>query len=183
MYSLDWVQIYCTRSSVVPLEVGQSFTSPQNDEHGNHRCYRLTESKEWIKGYGEQYAVMYRQYVVAHIAICPRNVQLNKAGAAIKLSNAVLYVANWHFILSDILACLQWRAVSLTRVDLCCDFNYFLGGLLPETFIRKYICKSQDSYIRHGSNQFAVYGQKEMHKTAFSSIRWGSRQSGVSVYL
>ena len=183
MYSLDWVQIYCTRSSVEPLEVGKSFTSPQNDEHGNHRCYRLTESKEWIKGYGEQYAVMYRQYVVAHIAVCPRNVQLNKAGAAIKLSNAVLYVANWHFILSDILACLEWRAVSLTRVDLCCDFNYFLGGLLPETFIRKYICKSQDSYIRHGSNQFAVYGQKEMHKTAFSSIRWGSRQSGVSVYL
>lgn len=124
---------------------------------------------------------MYRQYVVAHIAVCPRNVQLNKAGAAIKLSNAVLYVANWHFILSDILACLGWRAVSLTRVDLCCDFNYFLGGILPETFIRKYICKSNDSYIRHGSNQFAVYGQKEMKKPPFPQFAGvqGSRAFGL----
>lgn len=183
MYSLDWVQVYCHRVRVPVLELAVEYLSPNPDASGNHRRYVLKESVEFIHGYSQQYAVWYGKYLVATLAIMPRNKTQHPASAAVKLANPVLYVADWHFILSDILATFSLRAVSLTRVDLCCDFNYFLGGLNPETFIRKYVCKNGDSYIKHGSNQFAVYGHKGMAKTSFTSIRWGSRQSGVSVYL
>lgn len=181
-YSLDWLQIYC-HVPELPDGMAKPLVSPQSDKWGNHRTYTLIEPTEWIKGYRLQFAVKYRKYIVANIACDPSNASNDPQGGAIKLANPILYVADWHFILSDILVTLGWQAKNLTRVDLACDFNYFIGGLHPETFIRKYMTKSADTYIRSGSNQWACYGYKEIHKNTFNSIRWGSRQSGVSVYL
>lgn len=183
VYSLDWLQIYCNISKFPDENDFSDVVSPNADMYGNHRRYSLIQPLEWIKGYEWQRSVKYGKYVVAHIACRPRNCNNDANGGAIKLNNPTLYVANWHFILSDILSSLCWSAVSLTRVDLCADFNYFVNGLLPETFIRKYMCKTNDTYIKNGSNMWACYGQKELHKNTFNSIRWGSRQSGVSVYL
>lgn len=178
------MQLYCIQfSQDKDLTEFQTLISPQTDKWGNHREYRLTEPKEYIKGYTYSRCVKYKDYDVAVIAWCPRNANNDAKGCAIKLSNAVLYVADWHFILSDILVTLNWQAKNITRVDLCCDFNYFCKGLYPETFIRKYLMKKGDSYIREGSNRWACYGIKELHNVSFDSIRWGSRKSGVSVYL
>lgn len=181
VYSLDWLQVYC-----IGDELTQDYTeltSPQNDKFGNHRTYKIKESHEFIKGYAYNRLVEYRNYPIATIAWHPRNANNNPRGCAIKLFNAVLYIADWHFILADVLATLGWHAKSITRCDLACDLNYFFNGLHPETFIRKYMCKTADTYIREGSNKWAVYGQKEIQRNTFNSIRWGSRSSGVSVYL
>lgn len=182
IYSLDWLQIYC-HVPKFPDEMTKEIVSPRSDKWGNHRRYTLIDPLEWIRGYRLQYAVRYRNYIVAHIACDPVNASNDPQGGAIKIANPVLYVADWHFILSDMLTTLGWQAKNLTRVDLACDFNYFTNGLHPETFIRKYMTKSDNSYIRCGSNQWACYGYKEIHKNTYNSIRWGSRQSGVSVYL
>lgn len=181
-YSIDWLQLYCIRKESFDTEKND-YTSPQADKWGNHRNYKLVQSQEYIKGYLQQYAVKWRKYIVAHIAWEPIGVRREKLSCAIKIANPVLYTADWHFILSDILCCLNWSAKNITRVDLACDFNYFHGGLLPETFIRVYLTKSSNTYIRHGSNKWASIGTKEMHKNNFDYIRWGSRQSGISTYL
>lgn len=183
IYSIDWMQIYCSnfRSSFDGKEDAR--ISPINDRYGNHREYHFKEAKEFIKGYAFNSSVWYGKYEVAIIAWSPKNHNNDIHGCAIKLKNAVLYIADWHFILADVLATLGWRALSITRIDLACDLNYFLGGLFPETFIRKYMLKGDNSYVRDGSNKWSCYGQKELHRNNFESIRWGSRQSGVSVYL
>lgn len=126
---------------------------------------------------------MYRNYDIAIVACSPKDVNRRIDGGAIKVNNAVLYVADWYFLLMDVLTTLGWHPLNITRVDLCADFNYFLGGLMPETFIRNYICKQRKSYVRIGSNAYCLYGKKDMHKNTMESIRWGSRQSGVSVYM
>lgn len=181
-YSLDWLQLYC-RVAHEPDTFRELWTSPQLDKFGNHRDYKLIVAKEYIKGYAQQRAVKCGRYVVAHIAWEPIGARREYNAAAIKLDNAILYNADWHFILKDILLTLEWTAVNITRMDLACDFNYFENGLYPETFIRVYMTKSSNTYIRHGSNKWAAIGVKDMQKNTFDYIRWGSRQSGVSVYL
>lgn len=181
-YSLDWLQLYCLHEESFD-ENKTEYTSDTADRYGNHRYYKLVNSTEYIKGYSIQFAVKYRKYIVAHIAWKPVGIRRETLSCAIKIANAVLYTADWHFILYDILRCLNWTAKNITRCDLACDFNYFHGGLLPETFIRVYLTKSSNTYIRHGSNKWASIGTKEMHKNTFDYIRWGSRKSGISVYL
>lgn len=158
-------------------------TSTQSDSWGNHRTYKIVEPQHFIKGYTWQREVLYKQYTIATIACHPVDERHRKDAGAIKLANAVLYVADWYFILMDVLGVLGWQPLNITRVDLAADFNFFMGGLDPATFLRKYVCKQKASYIRVGSNKAAVYLIKDMRCTIFDSIRWGSRQSGVSVYM
>lgn len=182
LYSVDWLQVFCLR----PLGNSMAWKekiSPRNDKYGNHRRYTLAGTKEYIPGYEQQRSIVYKNYTIAIIAWTPLDKRRRGEGCAIKMANPTLYCADWYFLLMDILAVLDWHPHNLTRCDLAVDLNYFVGGLLPSTFIRKYVCKNNNSYIRHGSNKWALYGRKEMRTTVFDSIRWGSRSSGVSVYL
>lgn len=181
-YIVDWLQMFCRVPRFSPPEWSER-TSPYPDATGNHRVYRLAPAVHYIKGYRWQREVLYRSYSIASIACDPIDERHRRDGGAIKLANAVLYVADWFFILMDVLATLQWQPLNITRVDFAADFNYFLNGLDPSTFLRKYVTKNKASYLRVGSNKCAVYLIKEMRCTIFDSIRWGSRQSGVSVYM
>lgn len=181
-YAIDWLQLTCE----VPMGLAPSWeekVSPQRDGVGNHRFYTLRDSAYYIRGYEFQKEIVCNGYVVAHIACVPRTEHLPLFSGAIKMENATLYVADWYFVLTDILAVLEWTPKKISRLDLCADFNYFVGGLLPSTFLRNYIRKQDASYLRIGSNKFCVYGLKDMHTTSYDSIRWGSRQNGVSVYM
>lgn len=181
-YAVDWLQITCEVPMGTP-PAWEEAVSPQADRIGNHRFYQLRDGDYYIRGYEFQKEVVCGGFVVAHIACVPRTEHLPLFSGAIKLENATLYVADWYFQLTDILAVLGWVPKKISRLDLCADFNYFVGGLLPSTFLRSYIRKQDASYIRMGSNKFCVYGLKDMHTTSFDSIRWGSRQNGVSVYM
>lgn len=181
-YSVDWLQLFCQVPKGIPPEWIERM-SDTSDQWGSHRTYKIVPSLHFIKGYTWQREVVYKQYTIATIACHPVDDRVRQDGGAIKVANAVLYVTDWYFILMDILRTLGWLPLNITRVDLAADFNYFLNGLDPATFIRKYVCKQKASYIRVGSNKFAVYGIKDMRCTVFDSIRWGSRQSGISVYM
>lgn len=182
LYSVDWLQVFCLRRLSDDMGWVER-VSPRPDRLGNHRRYRLCPTHQCLAGYKECRELVFDKYSVAVVAWSPSDGRRRAEGCAVKLVNPVLYCADWYGILLDCLAVLSWEPHNLTRLDLCADVNYFIGGLLPSTFIRKYICKQQSSYIRHGSNKWALYGRKEMRATIFDSIRWGSRSSGVSVYL
>lgn len=185
-YSIDWLQIYClcTLSQAGEPSIPDSLISPHPDRNGYHREYKLVAASEYTHGYTWHRSVMWKDYTVAHISACPSSRLHNQRGCSIKLHNAILYLYDWYFVLLDILDTLHWQAQNITRLDICCDVNYFLGGLLPSTFIRNYISK-KNSYIRVGrkANDWALFGQKDINSNTLNSIRWGSRQSGVSVYL
>ena len=181
-YAVDWLQLSCDVPQGLP-PVWDECVSPQSDRSGNHRFYSLHDGAYYIRGYNFQKEVHCNDYVVAHIACQPRTEHLPITAGALKLENSVLYLSDWYFTLTDILAVLGWVPKKFSRLDLCADFNYFIGGLLPSTFLRTYIRKQDASYIRVGSNKFCVYGLKDMHTTSYDSIRWGSRQNGVSVYM
>lgn len=181
-YAIDWLQLYCRVAGGCPPQ-WEKRVSLNPDRWGNHREYKLVPSLYYIKGYEWQREVLYGNYTIATIACQPKDERYRQDGGAIKINNAVLYVADWYFILTDVLKTLGWEPLNITRVDLAADFNFFMNGLSPETFLRKYVTKVNASYLRMGSNKFCLYGIKDMRCTIYDSIRWGSRQSGVSVYM
>lgn len=182
LYSVDWLQVFCLRPLGNSMEWKEK-VSRRSDKNGIHRRYKLAGAKQFIQGYEQQRTIIYNNYTIATVAWSPADKRRRAEGCAVKMANPTLYCADWYFLLMDVLAVLDWTPHNLTRCDLAVDLNYFVGGILPSTFMRKYVCKNNCSYIRHGSNKWALYGRKEMRATVFDSIRWGSRSSGVSVYL
>lgn len=185
-YSIDWLSVYCLcnidseGNPVIPSQL----ISPYQDRNGYHREYTVVSPVEYSHGYRWHRTVMWKDYRVAHISAHPSSGSQNPKGCQVKLSNAVLYLYDWYFILLDVISSLGWKPNNITRIDLCCDQNYFLNGLHPSTFIRKY-AMSKRSWLRVGrkANDFALYAHKDVGGVDYNSIRWGSRQSGVSVYL
>lgn len=185
VFSIDWLQVTCqsidTYTDDFPLV--SEFVSYYSDSKGNHRIYEIIEPKEFTHGYLYNKSVVWHGLVVAHLSYHPRSEHRDPRGCSVKIANATLYSGDWYFILMDICKNLMWQPIKISRCDLCCDFNFFMGGLSPETFLRKYVQRDKSSYVRVGSNKFAVYGHKYNGHTLFESIRWGSRQNGVSVYM
>lgn len=186
MYSLDWMQVYCIDN--IPSrnwEVlkGATIISQERNRYGYHTQFQLAPPHEYIVGYEWQQMVIYKDFTVATIAAIPRDKNKNSHGCAIKMANPTLYTRGWYDMLMDIASAMMWTVHNITRVDLAADFNYFLNGLHPETFIRKYTYKGGDGYIRVGGNKWAMNGEREIIRSNLNNIRWGSRQSGVSVYL
>lgn len=183
VFSVDWLQLFCTGNPPATEDV---LTSSRRDMYGNHRSYYFRPAREYLHGYREHRRVCYKKYDIATISWEPADKRVNHHACAIKLCNAVLYVRDWKFILEDVLHVLGWQALNITRCDLCCDFNKFSGGLLPATFMRQYLQEptaTRPSYMRIGTDKFTIYGQKDRHRVDVNTIRWGSRQNGVSTYM
>lgn len=186
MYSIDWMQVYCLdliQGRDYESLKGGTIISNETNKYGYHTQFTLCAPHEYIVGYEWQQTVIYKNFTVATIAAVPRDKNKDKRGCAIKLANPVLYTQGWYDLLKDIASAMRWQVHNITRVDLAADFNYFLNGLYPETFIRKYIFKGGDGFVRVGGNKYTLNGEREIVRSNLNTIRWGSRQSGVSVYL
>lgn len=186
-YHIDWLQLYCYCEVIPALAepvLPTLWISPHADKFGNHREYRLEDTDRYTHGYSWSKVVMYKQYTIAYVSAIPSIEGRDPHGCSIRLANPVLYTSMWYFLLMDVLDTLHWTPRNITRCDLCCDQHYFMGGLLPSTFIRNYASKLH-SYLRVGrlGDDFSLYGHKSQTSLDFSYIRWGSRSSGVAVYL
>lgn len=180
--SIDWLQCLCTKNNQ-NVDTQSWFTSPQLNEFGNHNTYVLVDAKEFTMGYNFHKSVMLGKICVAHLSWSPKRENVEPTNASIKIANNVLYTNMWHFLLGDICKAIGWQVKAITRIDIACDLNFFLHGLRPEVFIRKYLRGRNSSYIRCGSNKFSVVGEKYEKSTRIDYIRWGSRSSGVCTYL
>lgn len=185
-YALDWLQVYCI-SKVFARDylslMNKTIISPVMNGYGYHNEYTIIKNKEVIVGYEWQATIVWKEFTIATIAAVPRDKKKDVRGCAIKMANPVLYTSTWYDLLNDLAIAMQWEIHNITRVDIAGDFNYFWHGLDPRTFIRTYLHRGKAGYIKIGTNKFTCNGERDLYHANIDTIRFGSRQSGVSVYL
>lgn len=186
-YHIDWLQVYC-HCEIDPVDMVPilpvSLVSPHADGNGHHREYRLEETTQYAHGYKWSRVVMWRNFTIAYISAIPSMEGRDYHGASIRLANPVLYTSLWYHVFMDVVDVLHWKVQNITRIDLACDQNFFLNGLHPATFLRQYACKLR-SFLRVGrlADDFSLHGSKTQQSLDYNYIRWGTRSSGVCVYL
>lgn len=183
-------------------KIGTMFEGRGVSTHGNHHVYTVCKAEEFHTIYKYSFTIKHKDFVICHVHMCPRSSALDIKGCAVKAGNRLLYSCSWSQYLHDVIDALGLKVVSLTRVDVCCDFVKFANDLLPSDFIHHYLRDTCDefptTYIRRGSNKYCCIGVKRMLsqdekinkdslidavESSFDYIRWGSRSSGCSVYL
>lgn len=198
--SVDWFQCSCKAKHNVPLCESMSVQGKTKTTDGVFLIYKLARASEYNAIFDVALSVTLRGFTLATIYAHPRPPQMPHDSAALKVNNALLYSPNWLWYVKDILAALDWEFHCLSRVDLCCDFNFFADCLSPTEFIARYLRQgsslSRDvQYWRVGRNKYHVIGTKEAKEKdngsfsavttehSFDYLRFGSRSSGVCVYL
>lgn len=195
--SVDWFQVTCSRNPEQKLEIGYFLVGTNVPDYDKKAVYELARAKEFNPIYDNSLAVLFHGFQLATIYFNPRPSTLSKSLCSIKLSNRILYSGNWAFYLVDIARALKWQVKNIGRVDVCADFKSFSGGLSPYEFIRRYLhstvgtADDAPSYVRVGSNKYVTQGRKKVTFVGKSNVsahendylRFGSRSTGVSVYL
>lgn len=208
MISCDWFQYFCSSNYSYP-KIGCFYHGCSANPRGYVSQYFITGSRQKLPGYREHVSVMLHGYCLATLSWHPSNANVRIDGAAIKIDNKLLYSQEWNFYLHDILKAVGWSPLSITRIDLAYDCNFFKNHLHPQVLIQSYlnpqfaqlkesaedvsvVTKSNvqktvslagRSFIRKGSNRFAVEGIKALHTPIFEYLRFGSRKSAVCTYI
>lgn len=153
--------------------------------------YYVVEGKEFSPQYRRSLALTFRRRIVAHVFFEPCQLGLRPERCIFKAANRLLYMHGWVRAFLDIIHQCNCYIISLSRLDVCADFNAFANGLDPREFIRRYFSEptaDTPSYIRHSSNKFRAHGQKnEMGAgTAvcdFQTLSFGTRDSAIQTNL
>lgn len=202
--SLDWFQYFCHAPLDLRLEEGTYHQGKIKGKDGRCPIYKVHPAEEFHAIYRQSFTIKLDGYPICHIHMRPKSSALDPHSCAVKVANRLLYSSTWSWHLHNVISALSLEVKSITRVDLCCDFVRFANGQYPTEFIHMYLrnsgSKDTFTYIRRGSNKFCAIGKKLMKdaqgntkisdsteiksiESAFDYLRFGTRQSGCSVYL
>jgi len=162
--SLDWFQLFGKRTAKTQLVLDTYICGDCNCPAGYRPAYRVLASRERHPIFREAYCVCLNGFPLVHIFASPKMSVMAPESVAIKVANRALYSSTWAWYLCDILRLTFIEPISITRIDICCDFQKFAGDLNPSDFIQRYLRDGNDpndeQYIRVGSNKYCVHGNK-----------------------
>lgn len=155
------------------------FSLSMGGEYINTNIYqfkRLSYSTRIFKIVEE---ISFRDQLLFTIARQPNSPILPGDFHSVKWDNKYLYQPNAIIEGLNHLHALGLKIKSLSRLDLAIDFNTFKYGLLPNTFINKFM---KGIYVHNGRSKFKVIGiQDSLNK--FEYFRFGSNKSRCAIYL
>lgn len=209
--AVDWLQLWCDfstffakRGGGANMDVGQARRSPN---------YQWAKLDVKTRTFSEVYDVSRNNIVMFTIYLKPYSSVIKATGGLIKVKNELLYKANCVSLVETFLRENSIRFKSISRIDLCVDFEDFANGERPQTVLEKIMC---NNYYRMGKSKFFAHGTdissaNVKHITGpdakgverdywvihnhfdvigysdeeerFSYICWGSRLSEVRTYL
>ena len=160
--SIDWLQLYCEA-------INLTF----------HKDYTWNLQKYQTKQFREIYEVIYRNELLCTVVRVPTSPIIPPNSLIVKFSNRFLYGQNIGYLVTDFLEANNIIYKSITRIDLCCDFNYFYNGYYPENFVRDFL---RNNILKNGRGKFTVIGEQKK-TNSYQYLRFGSKTSEVNVYL
>jgi hypothetical protein len=160
--SIDWLQLYCTTDNLI-----------LNEQYIWHLAPYQTKQFRIL------YEISYQNEEFATLCMNPVSHIIPGNAVIIKFKNRQLYfseaINHFKIFLSD--CNLIYK--SITRVDIAVDLNKFKNGLLPTTFIDKFM---KCNFLKVGRGKFTLIGEQKFTHT-YQYLRFGTKSSEVSVYL
>jgi hypothetical protein len=158
---IDWLQVYCIGTL----------------KNSNILIYK--ELEYGTKTFSKVINLIYQNEHVATLAYLPRSKVIHPQGALIKLKNNSLYSDDRINLLQLIINETGFAFKSISRLDLCIDFNNFNNNYDPEKFIKDYL---QFKITKKGKNKGTVHFWQS-NQIKFETLKFGKNTSDVSFYL
>lgn len=170
LYSIDWLEVFCIEENQIC-----------DEEYFRRQGFRVIKQEYGTRLFSEILdLVTDAGDVLYHICRKPysrksRGGVMDDHACTIKVGNRLLYKQN---PVQDFIMFLElngYKFKNLSRVDLCCDLQYFKCGLAAWHLPKKYFDKS---FLKVNQPEFNVHGT-DRDGAVFHSIMWGSKSSAV----
>lgn len=106
----------------------------------------------------------------------------------IRLANRTCYMENPINRLRAFMLANGFSYISLSRVDICLDFNYFDSGERPQDILKAYLENkiskiNQCRIAAYGNSWVKTHGKDKWEERVWNSISWGSKNSPISTKM
>lgn len=177
LVSIDWLQIYCDCSHMTQ---GGEFTFDR-EPYGT-------------SVYEDMYTILWDGDEVAILTCNPRSSALKAGTGLLKILNPELYKPRLSVLVYKLLTDCCIEFLSISRLDLCADFNHFLAYPEMQDFFQDFltlkilkigaakykVCANAMTTQQH--EYFKMIGLQSSQHT-YQYLRFGSKVSKVSAYL
>lgn len=162
--SVDWLTMYCESAMIVESRKYEW----RKMEHGS------AQFKDVYKVYDRECGEMYC-IVQAH----PYSPIIPKKAVMVQVANRFLYYKNWNVTVNNFMYVSNIKPLSISRIDIACDFNCFAKGLHPESVIRGIVSEK----YRHVGRSKGHVEFSNRQGVEFEYLRFGNRDSEICTYL
>lgn len=162
--SVDWLSLYCKGS----ILADSGFFDFVREQGGTAQ-------------FAERWTVYDRvtREGFADIQMRPYSKIIPSDAVIVKIKNKVLYREGWWHDVLHFLNVTGLIPESISRIDICADFNYLDRGLHPKTLIDRFL---RNEYLKMGTTKYDIIGEQKGCQD-FSYIRFGNRENEVCVYM
>ena len=177
LVSIDWLQLYCDCSHMT--HVGE---------------FSFLREPYGTQVYADMYTIMWGGEEVAILTCNPRSSALKAGTGILKILNPELYKPRLPILINKLLSECQIEFLSISRLDLCADFNHFVAYPDMQNFFQDFltlklwkigaakykVCANKATEF--DCDYFKMIGLQSSRHT-YQYLRFGSKVSKVSAYL
>lgn len=204
--AVDWMQLWCDFSRFFARGgFGEDLSVENTRKSPNYQWAKMDVKTRTFR---EVWDVSRNNIVLFTVMVKPYSSVISRTGGLVKVKNEILYKRQCADIVDTFLKENSIYFKSVSRIDLCVDFEEFANGERPPVVLEKimrndYWKIGKSKFFAHGSdldscgvkriksdkgdyyvihNHFDVIGYPD-EENRFSYICWGSRMSEVRTYL
>lgn len=173
--NIDWLQVFCSE----PL--GQ----PRDANYYKSQGYEVKVRDYGTPQYAQMFTIFENGFPFIEVRRAPYS--LKKFGGIfsdndchLRLSNRACYSASPINDLRTFILAHDYTYKSISRIDICLDFNLFDKGDKPENVLLKYM-KGELSKINQGN--IGAHGKDRWDGRVWNSLSWGSKNSMISTKM
>lgn len=173
--NIDWLEVFCYEPA----------TSPRDELYFVRAGYEVKSRNYGTPQYRSMFTVYQQGTPLLEIRRDPRSLRRDggifEVGAcSLRLVNQSCYmIAPIDFLRKFIIAH-GFTYRSITRIDICLDFNRFDNGKNPQDFITLYM---QGKVAKLNQCNLAAHGSDSWAKRNWNSLKWGSPSSNVTTKI
>lgn len=170
--NLDWLEVYAL----------EPITSQRDADYFRAQGFQVMERDYGTRIYEQMFTLIGADgFPFVEVRRKPKSGGVLSINAThLRLTNRACYFYNAGKLMKEFLQRYDYTFVSISRVDICLDFEKFDYGDLPEKFITRYI---GHKYAKINQAEATVHFNDEWARRYFNSLSWGSKKSDIGTKL
>lgn len=166
--NVDWLEVYAL----------EPITMPHTADWYRNAGFAVSERDYGTRVYNEMFILLDREgHPFIEVRRNPKSdgvLQINSCH--VRLTNRYCYVDNAAELMLQFLNIYSLQFVSISRLDICMDFEKFDAGDDPAKFIKRYIAHR---YAKINQSEATARFDDEWERRDFNSLSWGAKGSDI----
>lgn len=170
--NLDWLEVYAL----------EPVSFPHTMDWFREQGFGVADRGYGTRIYEEMFTLIGADdYPFIEVRRNPKNNSILPINAThLRFVNRRCYVENAAEVMQQFLDQYGYQFVSVSRVDICMDFEKFDYGDLPEKFVKRYI---GHKYAKINQSDASARFEDQWAVRDFNSLSWGSKNSDIGTKL